>query len=51
MPCYMVIDGKKQEMDEDVFDQMVEALHNPTNTYDPPIPNNNTQSLETQRKL
>ena len=38
MPCYMVIDGKKQEMDEDVFDQMVEALHNPTNTYDPPIP-------------
>ena len=38
MPCYMVIDGKKQEMDEDVSDQMVEALHNPTNTYDPPIP-------------
>ena len=37
MPCYMVIE-KKQEMDEDVFDQMVEALHNPTNTYDPPIP-------------
>ena len=38
MPCYMVIDGNKQEMDEDIFDQMVEVLHNPTNTYEPPIP-------------
>ena len=27
MPCYLVIDGKKQEMDEDIFDQMVEALN------------------------
>ena len=38
MPCYMVIDGNKQEMDEDIFDQMVEVLHNPTNTHEPPIP-------------
>ena len=36
MPCYMVIDGKKQEMDEDVFDQMVEALHQSNNPHNPP---------------
>ena len=36
MPCYLVIDGKKQEMDEDMFDQMVEALHPPT-VQEPPI--------------
>ena len=36
MPCFMYIDGKKQEMDEDIFDQMVEALHQPT-IPDPPI--------------
>lgn len=36
MPCYLVIDGKKQEMDEDIFDQMVEAL-NPETTQGPPI--------------
>ena len=29
MPCFMYIDGRKQEMDEDIFDQMVEALHQP----------------------
>ena len=28
--------GKKQEMDEDMFDQMVEALHPPT-VQEPPI--------------
>ena len=27
MPCYLVIGGKKQEMDEGIFEQMVEALH------------------------
>ena len=37
MPCYLVIDGKKQEMDEDIFDQMVEALHQPT-IQEPPMP-------------
>ena len=36
MPCYLVIDGKKQKMDEDIFDQMVEALHPPT-VQEPPI--------------
>ena len=25
MPCYVVVDGKKQEMYEDMSDQMVEA--------------------------
>lgn len=28
MPCYLAIDGKKQEMGEDIFDQMVEAFQN-----------------------
>ena len=37
MPCYLVIDGKKQEMDEDIFDQMVQAL-NPETVQEPPIP-------------
>ena len=32
MTCYMVIDGIKQEVDEDLFDQMAEALHNPPTT-------------------
>jgi hypothetical protein len=36
MPCYLVIDGKKQEMDEDIFDQMVETL-NPKKFQRPPI--------------
>ena len=27
MPCYMYINGMKQKMDEDLFDQMAEALH------------------------
>ena len=36
MPCYMVIDGKKQEMDEDVFDQLVEALHQSNDPHNPP---------------
>ena len=39
----MVIDGKKQAMDEDVFDQMVEQPPQPTN------PSN--QTTETWRKL
>ena len=32
----MYIDGIKQEMDEDIFDQMVEAL-NPETVQQPPI--------------
>ena len=36
MPCYLVIDGKKQAMDEDIFDKMVEALH-PKPVQEPPI--------------
>lgn len=43
MPCYVVIDGHAQEMDEDILDHMVEALHNPTNTYEPPIPTTHTR--------
>jgi hypothetical protein len=31
----MVIYGNKQEMDEDLFDQMVEAIHQPPNTPTP----------------
>ena len=37
MPCYLVIDGKKQEMDEDIFDQMVQALQQ-VELNNPPIP-------------
>ena len=37
MTCFMYIDGKKQEMNEDIFDQMVEAL-NPETVQDPPNP-------------
>ena len=36
MPWYLVIDGKKQEKDEDIFDQMVQAL-NPETVQEPPI--------------
>ena len=35
MTCYMYIDGHKQEIDEDIFDQMVEALHNPPTLNQP----------------
>lgn len=38
MPCYMVIDGNKQEMDEEVFDNMVEALHQSQTPQTPPPP-------------
>ena len=38
MPCYVVINGKKQETDEDIFDQMVEALHQSNNPRNPPTP-------------
>lgn len=27
MPCYFVMNGKKQEMDEDIFDDMLQELH------------------------
>ena len=36
MPCYLVIDGKEREMDEDIFNQMVEAL-NPETVQEPPM--------------
>ena len=29
MSCYMVINGNMEEMDENLFDQMSEALHQP----------------------
>ena len=29
MPCFMAIDGMKSEMDENLFDQMAEELHQP----------------------
>lgn len=34
MTCYIVIDGQKQEIDENIFDQMAEALRNPPAIYD-----------------
>jgi len=49
MPCYVVIAGMKQEMDEDIFDEMVEALHQSHNPHNSPT--NNTHSLETRWKL
>ena len=49
MPCYVVINGMKQEMDEDIFDQMVEALHHSSNPHNSPT--SNTHSLETRWKL
>jgi len=33
----MVIDGIKQEMDEDLFDQMAQALHNPPTHNEQPF--------------
>jgi hypothetical protein len=51
MPCYLAIDGKKQEMDEDIFDQMVEALHQRT-IQEPPMPSNaNIHKMATRRNL
>ena len=37
MPCYFVMDGVKQEMDEEVFDQMMHDLHQLKST-NPPTP-------------
>ena len=42
MPCYLVIDGVKKEMEEDIFDQMVEAL------YQPNTPNNTPQNSQSR---
>ena len=39
MPCYLYIDGKKQEMYEDIFDQMVEALNEPSTPKNTPTAN------------
>ena len=36
MPCYMYINGMKQEMDEDLFDEMAQALHQSDNIHNPP---------------
>ena len=36
MPCYMYINGMKQEMDEDLFDEMAEALHQSDNIHNLP---------------
>ena len=45
MPCYMYINGMKQEMDEDLFDQMAAALHQSSN----PHTNSNIHKMETTR--
>ena len=39
MPCYMYINGMKQEMDEDLFYQMAETLHQSSNPQNPPATN------------
>ena len=39
MTCYFYMDRKRHTMDEDVFDQMFEALH-PPNTHEPPTQTN-----------
>ena len=36
MPCYMYINGMKQELDEDLFDEIAEALHQSDNIHNPP---------------
>ena len=33
MTCYLYIDGMRQEIDEDVFDQMAQTLHQSNNTH------------------
>lgn len=32
MPCFFVMNGKKQEMDEDIFEEMLQELHQSTAT-------------------
>ena len=46
MPCYLYIDGKKQEMDENIFDQMAEALHQPTTPKNTPTANSRWKQPE-----
>ena len=36
MPCFVVVDGMKQEMDEDLFDVMAHAIHQPVIEEKPP---------------
>jgi hypothetical protein len=36
MTCYLYIDGMRQEIDEDVFDQMAQTLHQSNNTHNTP---------------
>ena len=50
MPWYVVINGKKQEMDEDIFDQMVEVLHQskqPSQSTNP----SNVNTMESRRNV
>ena len=49
MPCFLVIDGKKQEMDEGIFDQVVEALlqKQPKNHQSKHPPDGNLMELMT----
>ena len=47
MPYYMYINGMKQEMDEDLFDQMAAALHQSSNP--PQSTNSNIHKMETAR--
>ena len=42
MPCYMFMDGIKQEMD-DFFEQMAETLHQSGNIHNPPTPTTSTR--------
>ena len=39
MPCYTILDGIKQEMDDEVFDEMVEALYHPRTPNNTPTNN------------
>ena len=47
MPCYMYINGMKQEMDEDLFDQMAETP-TPIRQHPQP-PNSNIHKMEAAR--
>ena len=41
MPCYFYMNRKRQDMDEEVFDQMLQALHQPN------IPDETLNTVET----
>ena len=49
MTGFMYIDGHKQEIDEDLFDQMAEALPQPPNNQ--PTYNHNIHPMATRRNI